>query len=267
MRYFIPQTPMHILLFFILITANQLFAKEVEGKSFASFYHTKNGEMIMNPETFTEGITKQLTEEHRFIMSCMIGSYDYLLEVGCGPSERAKDVVRIGKSFLGIDINPKFVDIANKTFLEQKLSQAQAEVFSALRLNKSNYMLPLDKKALIYFPFNLMGNLDDFHLVLGNMIEIGQDFCFSTYKMNEPARVARLGYYSNCGCQNIRFSGTPIGNLFDSQDGLHSAAFKIGYIVDLINDLLASKEKQANISIIDLANIAYMIYVHDIRNL
>lgn len=252
----------------LLLATSCLVAQEAEEKSFAQFYHTKSGEMIMNPETFTEGIKAFLAEEDLFVLNLVINRYDYLFEIGCGLSERALDVTRFGKQFYGVDINPNFVNKSSLLFANKNIKErAQVQCFSVLDLNVDTFMLPKEKKSLIFFPFNIMGNLDDFHLVLENMVNIKQDFCFSTYKMNDNARVFRNGYYTNCGCQKLRYSTTPIGNLFDSQDGLHSASFKISYIVELLDTILVSYNKKAKIQINDLADVAFMIYVHDIEDL
>lgn len=233
----------------------------------SQFFQTKNGEMIMDSETHPASIQDFLLEENSFVLSLVIQKYDYLLEAGCGTSQRALDIVRFGKQFYGIEINPNFVAKSLLLFQDKKIEdKATVDQFSVLDLNPSTYIIPKNKKTLVFFPFNLMGNLDDFHLVLGNLIDIQQDFCFSNYKLTQEIKETRHKYYSNCGCQKIRYSCTPIGNLFDSQDGLHSAAFKNSYIIELLDDLLLKKDKKAIIEISDLANVASMIYVHDIKD-
>jgi len=259
---------MRILLLLIISMNSFLFCSEKEGDSFAHFYQTKSGEMIMNPDNFNDSIKTFLLQENQFIIKHLLNKYEYLFEIGCGPSDRAADVVRFGSHFYGIDINKKYVDISNKSFKNLGIeNKAFAEVFSAMELRKDNFPIPLNKKTLILFPFNLLGNLDDFHLVLDSIIDIGQDFCFSTYKFNDITIKARDNYYTNCGCKQVRYSTTPIGDLFDSKDGLHSAAFKIGYIVELLNGIFEAKRKTAVIEVEDLGGIGFMIYVHNIQNI
>ena len=140
------------------------------------------------------------------------------------------DVAKLGHYFYGIDINPRHIAEANSLFMEKNIQEkASVCTFSINDITTDNFPCA-GKKALVFFPFNLLGNLDDFHLVLEGMIDIGQDFCFSTYKINDAVKNVRADYYKNCGCEQIRYSTTPVGDLFSSKDGLHSAAFKIGYI-------------------------------------
>lgn len=243
-----------------------IYSGAMEDKPKALFYHTPSGEMIMNPKSYNDGIKTLLNEENKFIVRQMVNNYDVLFEVGCGTSIRAVDITKLGGKFYGIDINPRFIEESNHLIKRKKLEEkAYATNFSVNELTKENFP-ELNGKILIFFPFNLLGNLDDFHLVLETMIEIGQDFCFSTYRINDSVKAVRQNYYDNCGCQKIRYSRTPVGDLFSSNDGLHSAAFKIGYITDLIDSILEKHSKKASVSINDLANIALMVHVYDIND-
>ena len=251
--------------FLILVSMMfSLLCDAVEENSKALFYHTPSGEMIMNPASYNEGIKSLLNEENRFVLQQMLNKYDTLFEVGCGISKRAVDVSKLGRKFYGIDINPRYVEESNSVIKKKNFqSKACAYVFSINDITRDNFPV-LQGKTLIFFPFNLLGNLDDFHLILETMIELGQDFCFSTYRINESVKNVRHNYYSNCGCQKLRYSTTPIGDLFSSSDGLHSAAFKIGYITELVDSVLEKHSKRALINIYDLAGISYMIHVYDI---
>lgn len=255
------------LIFVVLVSLWHSLSWAASYSTREQFYITSAGEKIMDPSSFTEEIEKMLLEENQFVLTQMIlGKYDVLYEVGCADSSRANDVVKLGVDFFGIDINPCYVEKSNRLFEEKKIQmKAQTSLFSANNLNSSTYQIANYRKALIVYPFNLLGNLDDFHLILINMINIGQDFCFSTYKINPIAWQARNRYYSKCGCEGIRYSTTPIGDLFDSEDGLHSAAFKVGYLTDLIFHLLETKNKRAKVLIKDLASIGSIIFVGDIQ--
>ncbi len=152
-------------------------------------------------------------------------------------------------------------------FLEKKIQKkAQASQFSVNDLTVENFPVKA-KKSLIVFPFNLLGNLSDFHIVLSNIMDIGQDFCFSVYKINDDVKKSRLEYYSKCGCQQIRYTTTPVGDLFDSVDGLHSSAFKVSYLVEMLHGLLEQKNKKATIVIRDMDSIGYLVYIRDIAAL
>lgn len=254
--------------FFAVLFSSMLsfHSDAMDEKPKALFYHTPSGEMIMNPKTYNDGIKTLLTEENKFIVRQMLNRYDNLFEIGCGTCDRAVDITKLGGKFYGIDINPRFIEESNFLIKEKKIEEkASASNFSVNEITRENFPL-FHGKTLIFFPFNLLGNLDDFHLVLETMIEIGQDFCFSTYRINDSVKTVRQNYYDNCGCQKLRYSTTPVGDLFSSSDGLHSAAFKIGYITDLIDSILEKHSKKASVSIDDLANIALMVHVYDIAD-
>jgi hypothetical protein len=231
------------------------------------FYHTPIGEKIMDPTTHSVGIRSFLKEEHRFVMQ-LLSNYDCLFEIGCSASERALVVAAMGCKFYGIDINHMYISKSRQHFQEWDIEKvADVRVFSANSLNIRNLPFEIRKKTLILFPFNLMGNLVDFHIVLENMVEIGSDFCFSTYKIQKYVQESREQYYRSCGCQQLRYTTTPIGDLFDSGEGLHSAAFRLGYLMELLSNLLEKNQKKAEIRIIDLAGLGHMIYVKDILSL
>ncbi len=112
-----------------------------------------------------------------------------------------------------------------------------------------------------------MGNISDFHLIVANLVEIGEDFCFTTYKINKTAESNRKIYYLNCGCDQVGYSMTPIGDLYTSISGLHSAAFKISYLFELLEITLQAKSKKARIFVQDLSDMGYIIYVKGISNI
>lgn len=256
-----------IIYFLFLITltfsvqSQSIFLNE---KSLSAFYLTKNGEMIMNPNTYTDDIKKMLQKENEFIMR-VLPRYKSLLEIGCGPSSRAQEVVQKDCKYFGIDINSNHIKQSLMMFEFLGIKEmASAKVFSAYDLNNENIPFALDPKTLIYFPFNLMGNLDDFHIIIENLIEMGNDFCFSTYKINQKTMNSRHKYYANCGCNRIRYTKTPVGDLFDSQDGLYSAAFKISYLIEMIENILDQNEIHATVAIhdTDIGNIIYIYNIH-----
>jgi SAM-dependent methyltransferase len=248
----------------LLLLTISLFG-ELKLDKYSSFYLTKSGKMIMDPITYTEGIKQFLRCEDQYIFS-VLADYDILFEIGCARAERAERVAQCGYNFYGIDINQEYIDYARDCFRWKNLdSHATATLFSANDLTPATFPISPYKRALIVFPFNLLGNLQDFHIVLENMLDIGQDFCFSTYKFTDQVRKSRMHYYKSCGCQQIRYSTTPIGDLFDSEDGLHSAAFRVGYIVDIIIGLLENKGKTATVTVTDLDHVGYIVHIKHIR--
>lgn len=255
-----------ILYFFLFFFfKQQLYTDEAQVTELTTFYKTQTGEKIMDPHCYTNGILKFLEDENQLILN-LVDQYDYLFEIGCGPSFRAKEVVKKGCRFYGIDINKNFIKSSQDSFVKAQIEKmAYAEEFCANDLTVNNFPIQNKKKTLILFPFNLLGNLADFHIVLENMIDIGEDFCFSIYKINEEARKSRLKYYTNCGCQQIRYTSTPVGDLFNSKDGLHSASFKVSFIIDLLDAFFENKGKKATIAIQNIGKIGYFIYVKDIR--
>ena len=228
------------------------------------FYLSPIGEKILDPTTYTREIRELLAEEERLLIS-LLPEYDALLEVGCGSAERAERVVYLGRQFYGIEINPHYVELGRALFREKQIDdRATIDLFSAHKLNRSTFPLDLSKRSLIFFPFNLMGNLDDFHLVLLNLFDLEQDFCFTTYKVTSQAEKTRAVYYTQCGCADLVQSATPLGTLFTAEGGFHSAAFRVGYLFDLLEFLLQTKQKKAKISVFDIHDIGYLVYVRNI---
>ena len=232
-----------------------------------TFYLSPSGEKILDPSTYTSEIRGLLAEEDRFIMN-LLQNYDVLFEVGCGSCARAIRVTDLGREFYGIDINPHHIENAKTLFQQHQLQHAAtADILSVTQITTTSFPIASTKRPLIFFPFNLMGNLDDFHLVLLNLLNLEKDFCFTTYKITPLAEATRQTYYLRCGCEQLSHSATPIGDPFSSRDGFHSAAFKIGYLLDLLEFLLHSKQKTAKLFVHDIHEIGYLIHVQSIRSL
>ena len=234
------------------------------------FYHTKTGEEIMNPHTYPKSITDFLNEEHLFILE-QIKEYNIFFEIGCATAERALHIVRANCNFYGIDINPDFIARSHFFFLDHGLARrAKSELFSVNNLTVKSWPSSLrvgkKEKVLIYFPFNLIGNLTDLSRIFGNIIEIGYDFAFSTYRINEFVYQERLRYYRNCGCNNLYYTRTKNGDLFTSSDGLYSAAFDEMEIRNTLFSILKEKQKTASITTHDLTGIGYAIFIRNVES-
>lgn len=229
-----------------------------------SFYQTPSGEMIMDSSTYSKGIIEFLEMEQNFIKKS-IEHYDIFFEIGCGTSQRAIEFKNTRCNFFGIDINPRFIQLSSHFFTQHKLHEkAQTKEFSVKELNSSNFPVSHDKKTLIYFPFNLLGNLENFEDILKNMVELGKDFCFSSYKITEGAYIARREYYLNCGCENLKYEKTANGDVFSSSDGLRSVAFHEGYIKTLVEKIVCDSKRRASIHVHEFANLGYVLEVKGI---
>lgn len=197
------------------------------------FYAKSSGKEIMNPENYPKEITEFLEDEKKLVIKNLsINNYDSLLEIGCAESVRAKEIVKQGYKYFGIDINKEFIKNSKLYLNKEKLTeQAFVDDISFFELDSSHIFL--QKKCLILFPFNLFGNLEE-EQTLNHLFTLRKDFIIVTYTFDEKAEKIRGNYYNNCQYTNVKFIKNDNFSTFTSDEGLHSTSYNQNFLKNMI---------------------------------
>ncbi|RMZ96740.1 conserved domain [Brachionus plicatilis] len=202
---------------------------------------------IMDNSNYTEDIKQMLLLENKFILKLIDSKkYKRIIEIGCGFGENAFDFAMHYSEieYIGMDVNHQYIskaklmaefkDIKNLHF--NKLAANEIEkIFSKLNDLK-------EKKTLIYFPFNILGNITNINETILKIYEYECDFIIFTYQQNEKANQERQIYYTNCGFK-LEFKENLFFSCFSSSNGFVSKVYKKIFMDELLKDETKSYNK------------------------
>lgn len=195
-----------------------------------SFYESSVGNNIMNQKCFSEEIDQYLENEKRFF-EIIISKFNYLVEIGCVKGRHLQWALERGKYYIGIDIvNNHILDaieIASSLKLDCKKYNfvcERAENFLAV-LNNLNRNYEQRCATLTYFPFNILGNIENLEQTIMNLNISNVEFYISSFKTDSFSSRIRREYYNNCGCEDITEIKDDTGIRFISKEGLNTIAY------------------------------------------
>src|SRR3979411_1024957 len=112
----------------------------------------------------------------------------------------AEQALRAGKNYIGIDIEPSYVEAASTwlTCEERAGRYAKAFTLDATGLTSLRRMCPANilANSLIFLPFNSFGNMAQPLEVLNSLAEFGEAYLISTYDTSARTTEARKAYYA-----------------------------------------------------------------------
>ena len=202
------------------------------------FYGTDDGNRLVDENNYPDSIKKYLEKEKSILIESM-GEHDIIIEVGCMEARNMKYAIENKKKYIGIDIVPEYIEIANRIIKQRKLtSTCEFLCIDAEKLDRileESKLLKSSKKPLFFFPFNSFGNMEHFDKVIRSISKIrNADFILFTYQTDEKSTEERLKYYSNCNYDNLRCLREEIGIRFIADNGLNSMAYREDYLQDFI---------------------------------
>lgn len=197
-----------------------------------SFYESSVGNNIMEKKCFSEEINQYL-EFEKCLLESIINKFNVLVEIGCVKGRHLQWALDKGKYYVGIDIvNQHILDareVASSLNLDSsqyKVVCEQAENFYTI-LNNLNIDIDDKQKynTLIYFPFNILGNVENFEQTIMSLKESNVDFYISAFKTDNFSTKIRKNYYNKCGCKDIIEIQDDTGIRFKSKEGLNTIAY------------------------------------------
>jgi SAM-dependent methyltransferase len=197
-----------------------------------TIYETALGDKLANPCKTIIPIHQYLRAERRMLAK-LIGSFDYVVEVGCTYGRYSRLTASLGKQYLGIDNVPGYIEKARQS--NQEVSgQVHFMCCDASNLVEAvRSFLPSYEKMMVLFPFNVFGVLDSPQYYLDRANELNASVAIFTFCTNAQAEEARAVYFQSCDVTNVRIQHSSDGVLFCNDNGLHSMAYSEQWFSDV----------------------------------
>ncbi|MBX9690490.1 MAG: class I SAM-dependent methyltransferase [Candidatus Obscuribacterales bacterium] len=196
------------------------------------FYGERKGWRMFDAKSLTPEIKRYLNAESEFLARAMQNGYGTLIEVGCGYGRYMEWALSRNFGYLGLDIVPWLVDMgqlrAKQAQLKFPNSRAAVILHAAEDLDKILKNLSADhplQNSLVFFPFNCLGNVAHFDMVLDALKNAELDVLVSTFKTDASATKIRKDYYKNCGYEKLNSRILKQGLLIVSEEGFHAMAY------------------------------------------
>jgi hypothetical protein len=196
------------------------------GRSFYGVGH--DGDFLADESVYPHTVREFLDSE-RAALDAWLATRTTLIEVGCMKGRHAEQALRAGKNYIGIDIEPSYVEAASTwlTCEERAGRYAKAFTLDATGLTSLRRMCPANilANSLIFLPFNSFGNMAQPLEVLNSLAEFGEAYLISTYDTSARTTEARQAYYAACNYDELSVSHSEAGVRFVARNGLNSVAY------------------------------------------
>jgi len=204
-----------------------------------NFYGGGLGDRLIDESVFPKEIKEFLRDEENLLLQ-ISPSFNTLIEVGCMHGRYVEWAVKHNLRYIGIDVVHSYINegtTKSKTFnssIEPKFILGGAEELHIL-LNWET--LGIDKtKALLFFPFNSIGNMNDCIPVITSIRRSGAPFFISTYSTTPEVTLCRQKYYSACNYRGLYMKNDERGVTFISDDGLNTIAYHPEFIINVFRN-------------------------------
>jgi hypothetical protein len=205
------------------------------------FYGSGLGSRLIDPKNFSPEIAAFLDVENRLVLNAL-SSFECLIEVGCMQGRYIERVLRAGKYYIGIDLVERYINTALLRASSLSLD-AKRYSFFCLGASRIHDLIQLSQlsdfgsgQALVVFPFNSFGNIEDVSQTMLSLMKSKSHFFISTYKTDSFSSSVRRDYYGNCNYSGLRQINETNGIRFISNDGLNTMAYSHHWLVSCFGD-------------------------------
>lgn len=223
------------------------------------FYDRKIADRLIDPSCFTHDIDLYLDAE-RNILNSVVRHYDTLVEVGSMHGRHLEWAVETGKRYIGVDLIERYIRMGNKRINRLGLDGKKFKFVNGpaeqLHVILSELKLQKTSRALLFFPFNSIGNMNALTPVAEAICKSACPFLVGTYHTGPEATAARELYYRRCGYHNIGQYHDERGVWFISSDGLRTIAYHTAHFVKVF------AEQHLNVLSVGLSKIG-VAYLSD----
>ncbi|MBX9695614.1 MAG: class I SAM-dependent methyltransferase, partial [Cyanobacteria bacterium] len=207
---------------------------------------------MFDSHPLTPELKNYLSAEAEFLGTVMQdGSYKTLIEVGCGYGRYLDWALSRGYHYVGMDIVQWLVDLGQvrTARAKKKFPHLSCGVIRhpAEEIDRAVRELSLDhpeQKALVFFPFNCMGNVAQFDTVVDSLGRSNLDLVVSTFKTDATSTKFRKEYYGKCGYEQLNSRILKQGLLIISEEGFHAMAYHQDVLVNSFKKRGFDLEKQ-----------------------
>lgn len=199
------------------------------------FYAGGAGDLLIDDSRYPPVIEDFLRAE-RALLDSLAGEFDFLVEVGCMHGRHLDWAATRGKRYLGLDVVPRYVETGRKEAERRGLSPVDYRFILGPAERAHEFLrrqrVP-PQRALLFFPFNSIGNMEEAGPVIAAISVSGARFLVSSYRVTARASQGRLEYYERCGYRDIEEVRDSKAVWFLSPDGLRTAAWRPRYVREL----------------------------------
>lgn len=209
-----------------------------------TFYGQHNGWRMFDGRMLTPEVAAYLVEEKRLVAEYLEEAGEALeqfIEVGCGYGRYLHVALKHGVSYRGIELVGWLAALGKARVTACPLPpncSAQIEHLSAEHLHcvLPDSDIDIAGKSCLFFPFNCFGNLRDPLRVLAELKGRNTEVIISGFASNEQATLARMAYYQQCGCTDLRCRVTERGVEISSREFLQSLAYDAENLEIMLNE-------------------------------
>ena len=205
-------------------------------ESVKNFYDSGLGDRLIDEKRYSLEILSYLAGEKKIVAE-LLARYETLIEVGCMNGRYLDLAVEKEKRYIGIDVVKRYVDEANRTIKDKKLSPKD---FFALNISAENleslFVGKEISKPILVFPFNCFGNMTSFKEVVDTLIRLKKPFAVFSYGTDPYSDSVREKYYKSCGYKSIDKVVDITGHRFVSPEGLNTIAYEKDFLINFFRD-------------------------------
>lgn len=196
--------------------------------SLKTFYANGAGDALIDPANYPQSIVEFLDFE-REILTQHMSDKQMLIEVGCMHGRYLEWALQNGASYLGFDVVDRYVAEGNARIASAGADPQKHRILLGAS-EQLHEIIPglfgrLPDRALVFFPFNSIGNMDLLEPVVLSLSKLNLPFLISTYRTDQQSNLERLAYYQNAGFGSIVQTVSEAGVCFSSPNGLCSMAY------------------------------------------
>lgn len=179
-------------------------------KRLSDVYGRSFGWRMFDSRYLTPAVADFLGREKSAFLKLMASSgYEDVIEVGAGYGRYGRSVVEQGINYTGIDLITWLQEIG--TWYADKAQLGKGAPVSYTLRNMSVVdiagLFPAGKaerRTVVFFPFNCVGNLEYIGKILEELRELDLDFACSVFNNTAATGASRAEYYAQCGLSELQ---------------------------------------------------------------
>jgi len=204
---------------------------QLASKQLMRVYGHSHGWKMFDSRYLTPAVRTHLTREVDGLNAILAAfpGYQRFVEIGCGYGRLLEWSIGKGLCYDGLDLVSWIVHLGqiHSRRLLARYPRAQASIH-CLPAEAVDTLFPpclFPTPAVLFFPFNCLGNVRRIADVLAAVARTPCDVIVSTFNTRPETTAARIAYYAACGFSQLESENRPEGTLIRSMEGLHTCAY------------------------------------------
>ncbi len=194
-------------------------------------YGQSHGWKMFDSRYLTDAVQTHLAHEVDGLNALLESFPDYqrFVEVGCGYGRLLEWSIEKGLSYEGLDLVSWMVQLGQvrccRLMAQYPWAQASIHCVPAEAVDTLFPPAKISPPAVLFFPFNCLGNVTNVAEVLTSVARTPCDVIVSTFNTRPDTTAMRSEYYAHCGFSQLEAEHRDDGALVRSSEGLHTFAY------------------------------------------